>query len=103
MSHGVPLSWYLLLSAVLFALGVAGFLFRRNIITVFMSIELMLNAVNLTFMAFSYQLKQVNGQIFSLFVMVVAAAEAAVGLAIILTVFKNRSTLNIDDISSMKN
>ena len=103
MSHGVPLSWYLLLSAVLFALGVAGFLFRRNIITVFMSIELMLNAVNLTFIAFSYQLKQVNGQIFSLFVMVVAAAEAAVGLAIILTVFKNRSTLNIDDVSSMKN
>jgi NADH-quinone oxidoreductase subunit K len=103
MNHGVPLSWYLLLSAVLFALGVAGFLFRRNIITVFMSIELMLNAVNLTFVAFSYQLKQVNGQIFSLFVMVVAAAEAAVGLAIILTVFKNRATLNIDDINSMKN
>ena len=103
MDHGVPLSWYLLLSAVLFTLGVAGFLFRRNIITVFMSIELMLNAVNLTFVAFSYQLKQVNGQIFSLFVMVVAAAEAAVGLAIILTVFKNRATLNIDDISSMKN
>jgi NADH-quinone oxidoreductase subunit K len=68
-----------------------------------MSIELMLNAVNLTFIAFSYQLKQVNGQIFSLFVMVVAAAEAAVGLAIILTVFKNRATLNIDDVSSMKN
>ena len=103
MDHGVPLSWYLLLSAVLFTLGVAGFLFRRNIITVFMSIELMLNAVNLTFVGFSYQLKQVNGQIFSLFVMVVAAAEAAVGLAIILTVFKNRATLNIDDISSMKN
>src|SRR5206468_1002902 len=103
MTHGVPLSWYLLLSAVLFALGVAGFLFRRNIITVFMSIELMLNAVNLTFIAFSYQLKQVNGQIFSLFVMVVAAAEAAVGLAIILTVFKNRATLNIDDVNSMKN
>jgi NADH-quinone oxidoreductase subunit K len=103
MNHGVPLSWYLLLSAVLFALGVAGFLFRRNMITVFMSIELMLNAVNLTFVAFSYQLKQVNGQIFSLFVMVVAAAEAAVGLAIILTVFKNRATLNIDDINSMKN
>src|SRR5438067_7650779 len=103
MGHGVPLSWYLMLSAVLFALGVAGFLFRRNIITVFMSIELMLNAVNLTFIAFSYQLKQVNGQIFGLFVMVVAAAEAAVGLAIILTVFKNKSTLNIDDVSSMKN
>ena len=103
MMTAVPISWFLTLSAILFALGVAGFLFRRNIITVFMSIELMLNAVNLTFVAFSYQLKQVNGQIFSLFVMVVAAAEAAVGLAIILTVFKNRATLNIDDISSMKN
>ncbi len=100
---GVPLSWYLILSAVLFALGVAGFLFRRNIITVFMSIELMLNGVNLSFIAFSYQLKQVNGHIYSFFVMVVAAAEAAVGLAIILTVFRNRSTLNIDDVSSMKN
>lgn len=99
---GVPLSWYLLLSAVLFALGVAGFLFRRNIITVFMSIELMLNAVNLSFITFAYQYKQVNGQIFSFFVMVVAAAEAAVGLAIILTVFKNRATLNVDDVSSLK-
>ena len=100
---GVPLSWYLILSAVLFALGVAGFLFRRSIITVFMSIELMLNAVNLSFITFSFQLKQVNGHIFSFFVMVVAAAEAAGGLAIILTVFRNRSTLNIDDVSSMKN
>jgi NADH-quinone oxidoreductase subunit K len=100
---GVPLSWYLILSGVLFTLGVAGFLLRRNVITVFMSIELMLNAVNLSFITFSYQLKQVNGHIFSFFVMVVAAAEAAVGLAIILTVFKNRATLNIDDISSMKN
>ena len=103
MSAGVPLSWYLILSAVLFSLGIAGFLLRRNVITVFMSIELMLNAVNLSFITFSYQLKQVNGHIFSFFVMVVAAAEAAVGLAIILTVFKNRSTLNIDDVSSMKN
>jgi NADH-quinone oxidoreductase subunit K len=99
----VPISWFLTLSAVLFALGVAGFLFRRNIITVFMSIELMLNAVNLSFVTFSYQLKQVNGHLFSFFVMVVAAAEAAVGLAIILTIFKNRSTLQIDDIDSMKN
>ena len=99
----VPVSWYLTLSAVLFALGVAGFLFRRSIITVFMSIELMLNAVNLSFITFSYQLQQVGGHIFSFFVMVVAAAEAAVGLAIILTVFKNRGTLNIDDVSSMKN
>ena len=103
LPSAVPLSWYLLLSAVLFALGVAGFLFRKNIITVFMSIELMLNAVNLRFIAFSYQFKQVDGHIFSFFVMVVAAAEAAVGLGIILTVFKNRATLQIDEISSMKN
>src|SRR6202451_414553 len=102
MPNAVPVSWYLILSAILFGLGVAGFLFRRNIITVFMSIELMLNAVNLSFIAFSYQLRQVNGHIYSFFVMVVAAAEAAVGLAIILTVFRNRSTLNIDDVNSMK-
>jgi len=87
---------------VLFALGVSGFLFRRNIITVFMSIELMLNAVNLSFVAFSYQFKQVDGHVLAFFVMVVAAAEAAVGLGIILTVFKNRATLQIDEISSLK-
>ena len=100
---GVPLAWYLILSAVLFSLGIAGFLFRKSVITIFMSIELMLNAVNLSFVAFSYQLKQVNGHIFTFFVMVVAAAEAAVGLAIILTVFKNRNTLNVDEVNSMKN
>jgi len=99
----VPLSWYLVLSAVLFGLGVAGFLFRRNIITVFMSIELMLNAVNLTFIAFASRLGQVDGQIFAFFVMVVAAAEAAVGLAIILVIFRNRATLQIDELDSMKN
>jgi len=102
VQNTVPVSWYLILSAILFGLGVAGFIFRRNIITVFMSIELMLNAVNLSFIAFSYTLKQVDGHIFSFFVMVVAAAEAAVGLAIILTVFKNRDTLMIDEVSSMK-
>lgn len=99
----VPISWYLTLSAILFCLGIAGFLFRRNIITVFMSIELMLNAVNLSFVTFSYKFKQVDGHIFSFFVMVVAAAEAAVGLAIILTVFKNRQTLEIDEVSSLRN
>jgi NADH-quinone oxidoreductase subunit K len=102
MPSSVPMSWYLILSAILFGLGVAGFIYRRNVITVFMSIELMLNAVNLTFITFSYKLKQVDGHIFSFFVMVVAAAEAAVGLAIILTVFKNRHTLLIDDVNSMK-
>jgi NADH-quinone oxidoreductase subunit K len=99
----VPISWFLILSATLFVLGVAGFLFRRSIITMFMSIELMLNGVNLSFVTFSYRLKQVDGHLFAFFVMVVAAAEAAVGLAIILTVFKNRSTLNIDEVESMKN
>jgi NADH-quinone oxidoreductase subunit K len=100
--HHVPLSWYLILSVILFALGIAGFVYRKSIITVFMSIELMLNAVNLTFVTFSYQLKQVDGQIFAFFVMVVAAAEAAVGLAIILTVLKNRATLQVDEVDSMK-
>ena len=102
-NSGVPITWYLLLSAVLFALGVTGFVMRRNIITVFMCIELMLNAVNLSFVAFANQHRQVGGQLSAFFVMVVAAAEAAVGLAIILTVFKNRATLNIDEIDSLQN
>jgi NADH-quinone oxidoreductase subunit K len=102
MPTSVPISWYLILSAILFGLGVAGFIYRRNIITVFMSIELMLNAVNLTFITFSYTLKQVDGHIFSFFVMVVAAAEAAVGLAIIIAIFRSRSTLNVDQINLMK-
>lgn len=100
--QAIPLSWYLILSAILFGLGICGFMFRRNLITVFMSIELMLNAVNLSFVAFSHQFKQVDGQIYSFFVMVVAAAEAAVGLAIILTVFKNRETLEVDQVDSLK-
>lgn len=101
--QAVPLSWYLALSAVLFSLGVAGFLYRRNIITVFMCVELMLNAVNLSFVAFAYQFKHVNGHIYTFFVMVVAAAEAVVGLAIILAIYRTRGTLNIDDVDSMKN
>jgi NADH-quinone oxidoreductase subunit K len=98
----VPLSYYLILSAVLFALGVAGFLFKRNLITLFMSVELMLNAVNLSFVALSYHFRQLDGQVFVFFVMVVAAAEAAVGLAIIIAVFRNRQTLNVDEIDRMK-
>lgn len=101
MGH-VPISWYLVLSAILFALGVAGFIYRKSVITVFMSIELMLNAVNLSFISFSYELHRIDGHIYSFFVMVVAAAEAAVGLAIILTIFKNRGTLQIDEVDSMK-
>ena len=98
----VPLSWYLILSAVLFSLGVLGFLLKRNIITIFMSIELMLNAVNLSFVAFAAELKVLSGQVFVFFVMVVAAAEAAVGLAIIIAVFRTRETLNVDRVNLLK-
>ena len=101
--HGVSLPSYLILSGILFTIGVVGFLTRRNIIVIFMSVELMLNAANLAFVAFSRFLNSMDGQIFVFFVMSVAAAEAAVGLAIILTIFKNRSTLNIDEVDSMKN
>ncbi len=98
----VPIAWYLILSGALFSLGVFGFLIKRNIISIFMSIELMLNAVNLAFVAFANRWHQVNGQIFVFFVMVVAAAEAAVGLAIIISVFRSRNTLNVDQIDLMK-
>ena len=98
----VPTSWYLMLSAVLFACGVVGFLIKRNIITIFMSIELMLNAVNLSFVTFAYQWKHLSGEVFVFFVMVVAAAEAAVGLAIIIAVFRTRETLNVDNVDLLK-
>ena len=98
----VPLAHILAVSAVLFGLGTAGFIVRRNIITIFMCIELMLNAVNLAFIGFSRYLGNLDGQIFVFFVIVVAAAEAAVGLAIIIAVQRNRETLTIDEIDSMK-
>src|ERR1700732_5442741 len=102
MSAQVPISYYLILAAILFSIGVASFLIKRNIITIFMSIELMLNAVNLTFVAFSHMWHQVSGQIFVFFVMVVAAAEAAGGLAIIISIFRARQTLHVDEIDLMK-
>ena len=98
----VPLAHILAVSAILFGLGTAGFIVRRNIITIFMCIELMLNAVNLAFIGFSRYLGNLDGQIFVFFVIVVAAAEAAVGLAIIIAVQRNRETLTIDEIDSMK-
>ncbi|MBI4460747.1 MAG: NADH-quinone oxidoreductase subunit NuoK [Acidobacteria bacterium] len=98
----VPVSYYLILSAILFGLGAAGFLFKRNIVTIFMSVELMLNAVNLSFVALAYHFRQLDAQIFVFFVMVVAAAEAAVGLAIIIAVFRNRKSLNVDQMDLMK-
>ena len=98
----VPLNYYLVLSAVVFAIGVIGVLIRRNLIVVLMSIELMLNAVNLTFIAFSRYLGSADGQVAVLFVMAVAAAEAAVGLAIIVTIFRLRRRLSMDDLSLMR-
>lgn len=102
MNTTVPAEWYLILSAVLFTLGVVGFLIKRSLITIFMSIELMLNAVNLSFVTFAHEWHAVKGQIFVFFVMMVAAAEAAVGLAIIISIFRARGTLTVDQIDLMK-
>jgi NADH-quinone oxidoreductase subunit K len=98
----VPISYYLVLSAVLFGLGVVGFIFKRNIITIFMAIELMLNAVNLAFVAFSQALGELQGQVFVFFVIVVAAAEAAVGLAIVILIARNRHSLNVERVDLLK-
>lgn len=102
MAAQVPTAYYLVLAAILFSIGIGSFFIKRNIITIFISIELMLNAVNLTFVAFAHQWHQISGQIFVFFVMVVAAAEAAVGLAIIIAIFRTRQTLNVDQIDLMK-
>jgi len=98
----VPLSFYLALSAILFTIGVVGVLTRRNAIVVFMCVELMLNSVNLTLVAFSSFLGNVTGQVLVLFVMAVAAAEAAIGLAIVIALFRNKQTVNIDEINILK-
>lgn len=98
----VTLSWYLSLSAVLFTLGVLGVLLRRNAIVVFMSVELMLNAVNLTLVAFSQALGDVSGQVLVFFVMSVAAAEAAIGLAIVIALFRKRITVDITEFNLFK-
>jgi len=98
----VGLEHYLILSAVLFSIGVAGVLVRRNALVVFMCIELMLNAVNLTFIAFSRYRGDMDGHVFAFFVMAVAAAEAAVGLAIILNLFRTRKTLDVDQANLMR-
>jgi NADH-quinone oxidoreductase subunit K len=98
----VSLEHYLFLGALLFIIGIIGVLIRRNVIVIFMSIELMLNAVNLTFIALSRYLHSMEGQLFVFFVMTVAAAEVAVGLAIIVALFRNRETVNVEDINLMK-
>jgi len=102
MNEAVSLNWYLTLSAVLFTIGVVGVITKRNAIAMFMCIELMLNAVNLTFVAFSSYFGDVTGQLFVFIVMTVAAAEAAVGLGIIIAIFRNRESLDVDDASIMK-
>jgi len=98
----VPVSWFLILAAILFTIGTVGVLVRRNVIVIFLSIELMLNAVNLVFVSFARQLHSMDGQVVVFFVMTVAAAEAAVGLAIILSAFRNRETVNVDELNLLR-
>jgi NADH-quinone oxidoreductase subunit K len=98
----IPLSHYLIVSAVLFAIGTAGVFLRRNLITILLSIEIMLNAVNLSFVAFGRSAGDVDGQIITFFVMTVAAAEAAVGLALVIALFRHRESLNPDAFTSLK-
>jgi NADH-quinone oxidoreductase subunit K len=98
----VPTSWFLLLSAILFVIGAAGVLIRRNVLIVLMCIELMMNAANLTFIAFSRHLDSLTGQIFVFMVMAVAAVEVAVGLAILIELNRLRETTDVDDVASLK-
>ncbi|QAR32178.1 NADH-quinone oxidoreductase subunit NuoK [Geovibrio thiophilus] len=98
----LTLAHYLILSAVIFALGMTGVLIRKNLIVMFMSLELMLNAVNINLAAFSNYLQDMTGQIFIVFVMAVAAAEAAVGLALIISLFRNKQTINAEELNIMR-
>ncbi len=98
----VPLSWYLLLAAILFGIGLVGVLTKRNALVVMMSVELMLNAANLTFLAFARQQGNVGGHAIAFFVIAVAAAEAAVGLAIVIAVYRSRGSVNVDEVSELR-
>ncbi|MFZ5997227.1 MAG: NADH-quinone oxidoreductase subunit NuoK [Nitrospirota bacterium] len=98
----VPLEWYIALSAVIFIIGVVGFLIRRNIIIMLMSIELMLNSVNISLVAFSHYLQDLRGQVLVFFIITVAAAEAAIGLAILMALFRNKAAIHTDEITEMK-
>jgi NADH-quinone oxidoreductase subunit K len=98
----IPVNYYIVLSAILFTIGVVGVLIRRNSLIIFMSIELMLNAANLAFVAFSSVIKSFSGQIFVFFVIAVAAAEVAVGLALIVEIFKSKRSIDVDQMSSLK-
>ncbi len=98
----VPLSWYIVLSAVVFSIGVLGFLIRRNVIIMLISIEIMLNAANISLAAFSHYTQDMRGQILVFFVIAVAAAEVAIGLAIIIALFRNKPTINVDELNIMR-
>ena len=98
----VPINYYIVLSAILFTIGVLGVLIRRNALIIFMSVELMLNAANLAIVAFSSVLNSFSGQIFVFFVIAVAAAEVAVGLALIVEIFKSKRSIDVDQMSSLK-
>jgi NADH-quinone oxidoreductase subunit K len=98
----VDITHYLILSTIVFSIGVVGVLTRRNVIIILMSIELMLNSVNLNLVAFSDRLQDLSGQVFAVFVIAVAAAEAAVGLGIIIALFRNKGTVNVDEIDLMR-
>lgn len=98
----VPTAYYVMLSAILFTIGVVGVLTRRNAIVVFMSVELMLNSANLALVAFARQLNQVDGQILTFFVITVAAAEVAIGLALLVGIFRTRQTTNVDEVHTMQ-
>jgi len=98
----VPLPWYLVFGALLFMIGVVGVLTRRNVIIVLMSIELMLNAVNVTLISFSHYLQDLRGQIFTLFIIAVAASEAAIGLALVISLYRGKSTFNLDEVNVLK-
>ncbi|MCI0528107.1 MAG: NADH-quinone oxidoreductase subunit NuoK, partial [Nitrospira sp.] len=97
----IPLSYYLALSSIIFVIGLVGVLIRRNLIIILLSIELMFNAANINFVAFSHYLQAITGQVFVFFVMTVAAAEVAIGLAIIIALYRGRATINVEEISLM--
>lgn len=98
----IPVSWYIWLGTTVFLIGMFGFITRRNIIIMLLCIELMLNGVNINLVAFSYYMSDLRGQILTFFVITVAAAEAAIGLALIIALFRNRATINVDEIKDMK-
>ncbi len=102
MNPGIPLMYYLIVSAVLFTMGALGVLIRRNALIIFMSVELMLNAANLAFVAFARETGVYTGQLFVFFVMTVAAAEVAVGLALIVAIFRTKHSIDVDQMSSLK-